>query len=178
MRSLLISLTLISIPIQEYVPPVCFAYHKIQAEHIPDESKCLSVMIYGEARGESDRGQVAVAYTAVNRAAKKTVCNVVLTPKQYSVFNGNDALKAAAMSATLEPMQKNSIDKQSWEKATKIARMVLNREIKDPTNGSAYYISPSAMKSFGYTYPKWTLTYKKTVHIGNHVFFKDMGKNN
>ena len=75
------------------------------------QAKCLATTIYGEARGEALKGMVAVAYTAMNRARDKTVCAVVLAPYQYSIFNDNPALRAAAMSLHLEPKQKNIIDK-------------------------------------------------------------------
>ena len=137
------------------------------------QSKCLAVMVYGESRGESEIGQVAVAFTAVNRATKKSVCNVVLAPKQYSIFNDNPALKAAAMSPHLEPRQKNIIDKAGWEKAVAVAKAVIRKEVDDPTNGATHYLSPVAMKALGYQYPAWSRLFKKVAMIDNHIFFKD-----
>lgn len=129
-------------------------------------------MIYGEARGENLQGQVAVAFTARNRAGKtqnKTVCNVVLAPKQYSIFNDNPALRAAALDPNIEPHQKNVIDKQSWKDAMKIAQDVMRDKLEDPTNGSTHYVAFNSLKRI----PKWVHIFSKTISIGNHTFFKE-----
>lgn len=138
------------------------------------EIHCLSVTIYGEARGESEQGQVAVAYTALNRAVKsaKSVCNIVLSPKQYSIFNNNPELRAAAMSLHINPKQKNIIDQQSWDRAVKVANMVIQRAVKDPTMGATHYIAPIVMKAKNYRYPKWSKQYKLVAVIDGHKFFK------
>ena len=141
-----------------------------------EQEKCLAVMVYGEARGESEAGKVAVAYTALNRAAKKTVCKVVLAPKQYSIFNNNPALRAAALSLHVEPAQKNSIDKESWEKSLLVASNVLRRLVPDPTNGSTHYLAPKVMASKGYVYPKWSKEYKLVAVVDNHKFYKPLDK--
>ena len=133
-------------------------------------------MIYGEARGEGIKGKIAVAYTAANRAVKKPVCKVVLAPKQYSIFNDNDALKAAAMSADLNPLQKNIIDEKSWEDSSTVAYMVINKQVKDPTMGSTHYLAPVLMAKLKYKYPKWSKVFKVTVVIDNHKFFKPIDK--
>ena len=140
------------------------------------EQKCLATMIYGEARGEAEHGQVAVAYTAVNRAANKTVCAVVLAPKQYSIFNDNPTLRAAAMSLHVEPKQKNIIDNASWEKAVRVAEIVMRRQVPDPTNGSTHYLAPKVMATKGYTYPKWSKEYKLVAVIDNHRFYRPVDK--
>lgn len=138
----------------------------------PSEAKCLATMIYGEARGESERGQIAVAYTAVNRATKKSVCKVVLAPKQYSVFNNNPALKLAATSIHVEPVQKNSIDEKSWKQAVRVANIVLKKKVEDPTKGATHYLAPELMKKKKYRYPKWSKVYQLTAVIDKHSFYK------
>jgi spore germination cell wall hydrolase CwlJ-like protein len=125
-------------------------------------------MIYGESRGEPELGQVSVAYTAINRSGKKTVCDVILAPKQYSIFNGNSSLRAAAMSLYIEPKHKNIIDEKAWIKAVKIAQDVMHRRVPDPTLGATHYVVYRSLT----TIPAWTQTYKQTAKIGNHTFFK------
>lgn len=137
---------------------------------------CLATMIYGEARGESRRGQVAVAHTAMNRAVKRSLCDVVLAPKQYSVFNNNPGLRAAAMSSLLEPDQKNSVDQASWANAKLVAHDVYFGKTKDPTNGATFYVADKVMKSKRYRYPKWTKQYEVVAVIENHRFFKPVDK--
>ena len=47
--------------------------------------ECLAYIIYGEARGETDEGQVAVGFVVKNRAIKwnKTICEVVRQPGEF-----------------------------------------------------------------------------------------------
>lgn len=131
------------------------------------QAQCLATMIYGEARGEPLAGQIAVAYTAVNRAKKKSVCQIVLAPKQYSIFNNNDSLKTVALTKGLQPCTKNKIEKSAWEKAKTVAQLVLSRSIKDPTNGATHYLAYKKVKRF----PKWAIQYAMVSHIENHKFF-------
>lgn len=130
--------------------------------------KCLATTVYGEARGESDKGQVAVAYTVVNRAKNKTLCQVALANKQYSVFNNNPELRAAATSLHIDPKQKNIIDQKSWDNAVRIAQAVMQRSIMDPTAGATHYVAYKSLKRI----PKWTRQYKVVAKIDNHTFFK------
>lgn len=169
MKHIFLSLAFIPFTIQTGSPVICL---NIKPPPDPRQEKCLATMIYGEARGEVERGMVAVAYTAINRSAKKTVCAVVLSPKQYSIFNNNPALKAAAVSTNLNPLQKNVIDVKSWERAKAIAKGVMRREIIDPTAGATHYLAPGLMKIKGYKFPKWSKQYKLTATIDNHKFYK------
>lgn len=141
----------------------------------PVQEKCLATMIYGEARGESLQGQVAVAFTALNRAGKaanKTVCNVVLAPKQYSIFNDNPALYAAATNPHIEPKQKNEIDQESWLRAVEVAAVVMRKKVEDPTFGATHYLAPKLMAIKQYKYPKWSRQYTVVAIIGDHKFYK------
>ena len=138
----------------------------------PHEKKCLAVTIWGEARGEPVVGRQAVGYTALNRAVKKTVCAVVLAPKQYSVFNNSPALKAAAMSLVIDPHLKTSIDQKTWKEALQIAEDVLSRKVIDPVAGATNYLADKLMHQRGYSYPKWSKEYMQVASIGGHRFFK------
>jgi spore germination cell wall hydrolase CwlJ-like protein len=141
------------------------------------EEKCLAVMIYGEARGEPIKGKIAVAYTALNRAVKKTVCKVVLARRQYSIFDNNPSLRAAALSSDLEPHKKdNLVDIKSWEESIKVAQLVMRKVVEDPTMGSTNYLAPKLMKTRGYRCPKWSKVYKLMVTIEHHKFYKLVDK--
>lgn len=154
-------------------------YCPVEKEYDTASEKCLATMIYGEARGENLQGQVAVAFTVLNRVGKaqnKTVCNVVLAPKQYSIFNDNPALRAAAVNPDIEPHQKNIIDQQSWKDAVKIAQDVMRNKLDDPTFGATHYLAPKLMAIKKYTMPKWSRVYAHVATIGNHKFYKPENK--
>jgi spore germination cell wall hydrolase CwlJ-like protein len=160
MRRILISLAIIPTMCYELPREIAGAGRGIINPLTVDElqqAKCLATMIYGEARSESAAGMAAVAWTSVNRAVNKTICNVVLAPKQYSVFNSNAALQLVALSFHLEPKQYNIIDKATWAQSFDIAKMVLQRSIQDPTNGATHYVAPAVMREKNYVYPNWTI---------------------
>lgn len=135
----------------------------------PVQEKCLAVTIFGEARGESEKGQIAVAYTILNRSLnkRKTLCDIALAPKQYSIFNNNPKLRAIATSLHLVPQQKNIIDKNSWDRAMAVAQMVARKTVQDPGHGATHYV---AYKSLTHI-PDWTRKFKVSAKIDNHTFF-------
>jgi spore germination cell wall hydrolase CwlJ-like protein len=180
MRQIFLSLIAIPTIVHHGMPTNCkFAPFpektSIPVQEIPKEvkeSKCLAVMVYGEARGEPHLGQIGVAYTAVNRAKKITVCEVVLSPYQYSVFNDNSALKIIALSPNLKPKYQNMFDEKAWQQAWKIAQDVLRRKVPDPTNGATHYLAPNLMAELGYEMPEWSKEFDLVAIINNHNFYR------
>ena len=173
MRRLLLLLALIPTSVEVAQSVICEKFSNI-VKVDPAQEKCLAVTIYGEARSESIQGQIAVAYTIINRAAKgRTLCDIALAPKQYSVFNNNPKLRAIAVSLHLIPEQKNIIDKQSWEQAVEVAQVVATKTVDDPTSGATHYLASKVMKSKGYHYPRWSKEFKMVKEIENHKFYKD-----
>lgn len=145
---------------------------EIRTPAVPSQSKCLATMIYGEARGESKLGKIAVAYSAVNRAKRRTVCQEVLRPMQYSIFNKDSFLRSVALDLNAEPRQRNEIDQDSWQQSLQVAKLVLSGAVGDPTGGATHYIADQVMASKGYVYPKWSKQYTQVAEIGGHRFFK------
>lgn len=172
MKHLVFSIYFIPAVLAPGSPLACYAEKSYVDDIYQKEVKCLATMVYGEARSEPFRGQVAVAYSALNRATKKSVCDVVLAPKQYSVFNGNTHLIRVAKHKHLLPHQKNVIDEESWQTALDVANRVMSNTVSDPTNGATHYIADKVMKKKKYIYPKWSYQYKQVASIGNHRFFK------
>lgn len=58
------------------------------------EQRCLANVIWHESRGESTKGQKAVADVVTNRAAKsgKSVCQIVAQPRQFTWYSKNPLL--------------------------------------------------------------------------------------
>jgi len=151
---------------------ITMCYRDKAAEYRQTQEKCLATMIYGEARGEAFTGKVAVAYTALNRAVNRPLCDVILQPKQYSIFNGSAEWHAAATDPLVEPAQENKADEEGWQDSLRAAKLVMAGEVSDPSNGSTHYISDRVMKLKKYKYPKWSRTYVQVAKIGEHRFFK------
>lgn len=108
----------------------------------------LARLIYGEARGESYTGQVAVAAVVLNRVKSSsfpnTISGVIYQPYAFTAVS--DGQINLTPNAT----------------ALKAAKDALNGW--DPTGGAIYYYNPSTATS------KWIYSRKVTVTIGRHVF--------
>lgn len=145
----------------------------------PKEIHCLATMVYGEARSESEKGQIAVAFTAINRAKKnnRNICDVVLQPFQYSIFNDNEELQNIASTLNTNPSLNNIIDIKSWDQAVQVAEIVYNNNVKDITNGATHYYAEKVMIEKKLPYPKWIHEFEHLVTIENHKFFKQKEKN-
>lgn len=112
------------------------------------DQKLLAKLVYAEARGESYKGQVAVAAVVLNRVSSSsfpnTISGVIYQTGAFScVSNGsiNNTPNDAAVRAALDAMN-------GW----------------DPTNGCLYYYNP------GKTSDSWIRTRTVVTVIGNHYF--------
>lgn len=119
-----------------------------QRTYTQAEWDMLAQVVYGEARGESYNGQVAVAAVVLNRLESNefpdTMYGVVFQKNAFTCVNdGQYYLRPnqTAYKAALEAMQGN-----------------------DPTNGCLYYWNPATATS------KWIWTREVETQIGNHVF--------
>jgi N-acetylmuramoyl-L-alanine amidase len=126
---------------------------------------CLSLNVYHEARGEPDVGQVAVAYVTLNRARARNmdVCDVVAEPYQFSWTTGGVVMRKRGW--TLMPHMVPT-DLKALEKAVRIARKAMNRQVEDPTRGALFYHAD-------YVSPYWKSSMIQVAAIGQHIFYHE-----
>ncbi len=110
----------------------------------------LARLIYGEARGESYVGQVAVGAVVMNRIKSASFPNTM-----SGVIYQSYAFTAVA---------DGQINLTPNATAKKAARDAMNGW--DPTYGSLYYYNPATATS------AWIFSRQTIVTIGNHVFAK------
>jgi spore germination cell wall hydrolase CwlJ-like protein len=117
------------------------------------EIYCLAKNIYHEARGESLKGQIAVAQVTMNRVASgefhKTVCGVVYAYKQFS-WTLDSKLRVT--------------DVKAWEASVDLAAAVLTRSVELP-NFKALYFHTKQVR------PRWNRNKQVVAVIGNHIFY-------
>jgi spore germination cell wall hydrolase CwlJ-like protein len=127
--------------------------------------QCLSKVMYYEARGEGERGMVAVGHVVMNRVADKrfpnTVCNVV---KQGKYANRKPVKNKCQFSYVCDGIPDVVKDKETFEKATQLAHTVLTGVSTNPV-GKSLYFHTTAVK------PKWCHTFAKIKKIGRHIFY-------
>ena len=108
----------------------------------------LARLIYGEARGESYVGQVAVGAVVMNRIRSSSFPNTMsgVIYQKYAFTAVDDGQINLTPNATARKAAQDAMN--GW----------------DPTYGAIYYYNPATATS------QWIFTRKTTVTIGNHVF--------
>lgn len=123
---------------------------------------CLATAIYFEARGETYRGQVAVAQVVMNRVKHKlypnTICSVV--------FQNQSKRNACQFSFACDGIPERVNDKKSWAQAEEIAKKV--------TGGSLYLTEVASATHYhaSYVYPHWAKRMTRVAKIGLHRFYR------
>lgn len=126
--------------------------------HSERQIECLAKNIYHESRGEPDIGKEAVAWVTLNRVAARqypnTICGVVYDHRQFSWTLGGE-----------KPIR----EAEQWKASKDIAKDVYTKYHEsgvDPTNGAVMFHSSRVR-------PYWVKSFKKTLAIGRHVFYKE-----
>lgn len=123
---------------------------------------CLATAIYFEARGESYRGQAAVAQVVLNRVKSdfypNTICGVV--------YQNQSQRNACQFSFACDGIPETITEPDAWKQAQEIARKVLDGEIylTEVANATHYHAA--------YVYPDWAPELKRVTRIGLHIFYR------
>ncbi|WP_244832405.1 cell wall hydrolase [Caballeronia sp. TF1N1] len=123
--------------------------------------------LWGEARGESKTGKIAVAWVIKNRVLSPVVwwgkdyASVCRAKYQFSCWNSNDP-NFPFLAGERE------IPKSEYLECEDAALLVLANYQPDITLGATHYYAKSIKA------PAWTKGAVKTVTVGSHFFFKDV----
>jgi spore germination cell wall hydrolase CwlJ-like protein len=124
--------------------------------------KCLANAVYFESRGESVRGQVAVAQVVINRAFSgyypSDVCGVV--------YQNAHRHLACQFTFACDGIPDVITEADAWERANRVAKATLDGriwlpEIGKSTHYHAYWVNPY-----------WVRTMRKLTRIGVHTFYR------
>ena len=131
----------------------------IKKERCRQSKECfkLAEALVFEARGETRKGQIAVASVILNRVDHKkfpdTIWGVVTQPHQFS-YVGFEHLQ----------QQPSAVD---WGRALVIAYDVKNGIVERVTDAT-FYLNPKAVKRI----PRWAREYEHVATIDNHAFYR------
>ena len=129
------------------------------------QQQCLATAIYFEARGESTKGQAAVAQVILNRvrnpAYPDTICGVV--------YQNANQYKRCQFSFACDGIKDRIGRPSSYAKAQKIAMAVTSGETYISELGSSTHYFAN------YVRPKWANNMQKVASIGAHEFFTTRG---
>lgn len=154
-----------------FIPPMTKGDHSWMQNPLPasvfskPEQTCLANGIYFEARGESVRGQAAVAQVILNRvrnpAYPNSICGVVYQNDKW--FN------RCQFSFACDGRKKRIESPANYRIAQDVAMAVTAGKIFIPEVGSSthYYAN--------YVNPGWARSMKKMTRIGLHIFYRTYG---
>jgi spore germination cell wall hydrolase CwlJ-like protein len=129
------------------------------------ELDCLANGIYFEARGETAKGQAAVAQVILNRVRSpfypNTACGVVYQNKSWR--------NRCQFSFACDGIKDRIADRRRWNKAREIGIAVVRGETFLPEVGSATHYHAT------YVRPRWAKKMNKTKKIGLHIFYRTKG---
>ncbi|HYY85415.1 MAG TPA: cell wall hydrolase, partial [Beijerinckiaceae bacterium] len=134
----------------------------INPDHVAREQRCLAEAVYFEARSEPEQGQAAVAQVVLNRVKSglypTTICGVVYQNRHRHL--------ACQFTFACEGKGLRVSDNESWERARRVAREVLEgRTYLADVGGATHYHAD-------YVRPSWSRRLKKMDVIGRHIFYK------
>ncbi|MBH0238134.1 cell wall hydrolase [Methylobrevis albus] len=126
------------------------------------EQRCLTDAIYFEARGEPERGQVAVAQVVLNRvknpAYPETVCGVV--------YQNKTVRNRCQFSFACDGIADIVWSRSAWRKAEKVADDVAHGRIWLADIGTATHYHAT------YVRPNWAGVFHRQAKIGKHIFYQ------
>ncbi len=146
--------------------PMKMSYSKDWLDKLPaatgdEHFKCLAEALYFEARGESVRGQFAVAEVILNRVKSSrfpdSLCGVIKqgTGKKYQ----------CQFTYTCDGLKEVINEKKAYERVSKVARAAIDGVVNDMTEGATHYHTTAVR-------PSWSRVYKETARIGVHIFYR------
>jgi spore germination cell wall hydrolase CwlJ-like protein len=126
------------------------------------EHRCLSEVLYYEARGEGQSGQQAIAEVVFHRMNTgnygHSICAVVYEGAGHS---------GCQFSFTCDGELAHAKEAEAWKESERLAAQILTGEVRlrDTTGGAINFHAVSVS-------PEWADTMDRTTQIGNHIFYR------
>jgi len=154
-----------------FIPPVDKRDHGWAATALPatvfseQEQRCLAAAVYFEARGESVKGQAAVAQVVLNRvrnpAYPKSICGVVYQNMSWR--------NRCQFSFACDRIKDRVTSPAHYAIAEDVALAVTSGKIWLSEVGSSTHYHAN------YVRPRWARTMELMERIGQHLFYRTQG---
>ncbi len=125
------------------------------------EWSCLAEALYFEARGETIKGQFAVAEVILNRVKSSrypdAVCGVV--------NQGTGRKFACQFTYTCDGRAETIHEPKAFEMVGKVAKLSMQGKVKALTDGATHYHTTAVR-------PSWARKFTRTAKYGVHIFYR------
>ena len=134
--------------------------HRASALDGAHDLDCMTEAVYFEARGETLRGQAAIAQVVMNRIANprfpKTVCGVV--------FQGASG-RGCQFSFACDGSMRQGLDPTAWDRARRIAERALLGAGAAGVGGATHFHTIDVT-------PNWGPRMLRVAQVGLHIFYR------
>ncbi|SEK69118.1 cell wall hydrolase [Pacificibacter marinus] len=153
-------------PVPKPQPPVKVDYTRdfladVSAASGGENWECLTQALYFEARGESVKGQFAVAEVILNRVSSPKFPNSVCAV----VTQGTGKKFRCQFTYTCDGRAEVITEKAAWRRLGKIARLMMDGAPRRLTEGATHYHTKAVN-------PRWARAFPRTASIGVHYFYR------
>lgn len=128
---------------------------------LDQQTRCLAEALYFEARGESVRGQFAVAEVILNRvdsaAFPDTLCGVI--------HQGTGRKYQCQFTYTCDGHADTIANKDAFDQVSRVARLMVDGAPRRLTDGATHYHTRAVN-------PRWARVFPRTATIGVHHFYR------
>jgi spore germination cell wall hydrolase CwlJ-like protein len=126
-----------------------------------EQWRCLSEALYFEARGETVKGQFAVAEVILNRVASDrypdSVCGVI--------NQGTGRKYQCQFTFTCDGRKEVISERGAYARVAKVARAAMDGLDVELTDGATHYHTTAVR-------PSWARRFHQTARIGVHLFYR------
>lgn len=136
---------------------------RIPIGDLDEQAQCLATAIYHEARGESLKGQFAVAEVILNRAQSRKFPNSICGVVYQGVVAGR--IGGCQFSFACDGRSEGMPNRRAADLANRIA-YVMARGAHRGLTGGAQYFHTTAVN------PAWSNRFTQTTQIGAHLFYR------
>jgi spore germination cell wall hydrolase CwlJ-like protein len=138
--------------------------HRVSALDSSRQLDCLTDAVYFEARGETSRGQAAVAQVVMNRVANpsfpKTVCGVVF----QGAAQRTDG-RGCQFSFACDGSMRHGLETDAWDRARRVAERALSGAVLADIGGATHFHTTNVR-------PDWGPQMLRVAQVGLHVFYR------
>ena len=128
------------------------------------EWACLAEALYFEARGESIKGQFAVAEVIMNRRDSERFPNSVCGVISQGAGKGRSCQFSYKCDGAAEVFK----EQKAYNRVAKVAKIMMDGFPRKLTDGATYYHT-------NYVSPRWSKKFDRTAEIGVHRFYRNPG---
>ena len=139
-------------------------YNTVEATAVNRDLTCLARNVYHEARGESQKGKLAVAKVTLNRVASSRFPNTICDAVYEQRWDKRRRRYVGAFSWT-EFDTPPPLKKKGWQIAWKVAETVYENPETVELKGALFYHATRIK-------PRWAKQKKRIKIIGRHIFYR------